>query len=75
MYLPWAHNMAKVIYTWFTKLTLLKFGLQFKLAQLQKNKPQMIFVLMFSRTEEKYIIQVDQHIVINVLPHSTIHNL
>ena len=52
--------MAKVLYTWFTKLTLLKFGLQLMLPQLLENKPQMIFMLMFSGTEHKYIIQVDQ---------------
>ena len=65
--------MAKVLYTWFTKLTLLKCGLQLMLPQLLENKPQMIFMLMFSGTEHKYIIQVDQYKVINVLPHNTIH--
>ena len=65
--------MAKVLYTWFTKLTLLKFGLQLMLPQLPENKLQMIFMLMFSGTEHKYIIQVDQHKVINALPHNTIY--
>ena len=65
--------MAKVLYTWFTKLTLLKFGLQFMLPQSLENKPQMIFMLMFSGTEHKYIIQVDQYKVINVLPYNIIH--
>ena len=65
--------MAKVLYTWFTKLTLLKFGLELVLSQLLENKPQMIFMLMFSGTEHKYIIQVHKHKVINVLPHDTIH--
>ena len=73
MYLPWVHNMAKVLYMWFTKLTFLKFGLQFMLPQSLENKPQMIFMLILSGTEYKYIIQVDQHKVINVLPHKTIH--
>ena len=36
-------------------------------------KPQMIFMPMFSETEHKYIIQVDQYKFINVLPHNTIH--
>ena len=58
---------------WFTKLTLLKFGLQLMLPQSLENKPQMIFMLMFSGTEHKYIIQVHKHKVINVLPHNTIH--
>ena len=66
--------MAKVLYTWFTKLTLLKFGLQFMLPQLLENKSRMIFMLMFSGTEHKYIIQVDQHKIINLLPHRTIHH-
>ena len=65
--------MAKVLYTWFTKLTLLKFGLELMLPQSLENKSQMIFVLIFSRTEHKYIIQVDQHKVINVPPHKIIH--
>ena len=65
--------MAKVLYTWFTKLTLLKFGLKLMLPQSLENKPQMIFMLMFSGTEHKYIIQVHKHKVINVLPHNTIH--
>ena len=43
------------------------------LPQLVKNKPQMIFMLMFSGTEYKYIIQVDQYKVISVLPHNIIH--
>ena len=43
------------------------------LPQLLENNPQMIFMLMSSGTEHKYIIQVDQHKVINVLPHDTIH--
>ena len=33
----------------------------------------MIFMLMFSGTEYKYIIQVHKHKVINLLPHNTIH--
>ena len=33
----------------------------------------MIFMLMFSGTEHKYIIQIDQYKVINILPHNTIH--
>ena len=32
----------------------------------------MIFMLMFSGTEHKYIIQVDQYKFINALPHNTI---
>ena len=56
MYLPLANNMAKVLYTWFAKLTLLKFSLQFVLPQSPENKPQRIFMLMFSGTEHKYII-------------------
>ena len=43
------------------------------LPQLLENKPQMIFMLMFSGTEHKYIIQVYQNKFINVLPHYTIH--
>ena len=73
MYLLQAHKIAKVLYTWFTKLTLLKFGLQLMLPQSLENKPQMIFMLMFSGTEHKYIIQVDQHKVIIVLPYNAIH--
>ena len=65
--------MAKVLYMWLTKLTLLRFGLQLVLPQSLENKPQMIFMLIFSGTEHKYIIQVDQHKVINVLPHNIIH--
>ena len=65
--------MAKVLYTWFTKLTFLKFGLKLMLSQSLKNKPQMIFMLMFSGTKHKYIIQVHKHKVINVLAHDTIH--
>ena len=65
--------MAKVLYTWFTKLTLLNFGLKLMLPQSLENKPQMIFMLMFSGTEQKYIIQVHEHKVINLLPHNTIH--
>ena len=52
--------MAKVLYTWFTKFTLLKFGLKLMLPQLLENKPHMIFVLLFSGTEHKYIIQKDK---------------
>ena len=73
MYLPWAHNMAKALYTWFTKLTFLKFGLELMLSQSLKNKPQMIFMLMFSSTKHKYIIQLYKHRFINVLAHDTIH--
>ena len=65
--------MAKVLYTWFTKLTFLKFGLQRILPQSLENKPQMIFMLMFSGTEHKYIIQVHKDKVINVFPHNTVH--
>ena len=65
--------MAKVLYTWFTKLTLLKLGLQLMLPQSLENMPQMIFMLMFSGTNHKYIIQVNQYKVINVLPHNTIY--
>ena len=65
--------MAEVLNMWFTKLTLLKFGLKLILPQLLENKPQMIFILMFSGTKHKYIIQVHKHKVINVLPHDTIH--
>ena len=65
--------MSKVLYTWFTTITLLKFGLQLILPQSLESKPQMIFILMFSGTEYKYIIQVDQHKVINLLPHNIIH--
>ena len=60
--------MAKVLYKWFTKLTHLKFGLELLLSQSLENKPQMIFMLMFSGTEHKYIIQVHEHKVIIVLP-------
>ena len=73
IYLPWAHNMANVLFTWFTTLTLLKFGLQLMLPQSLENKPHMIFMLIFSGTEYKYIIQVHEDKVINVLPHNTIH--
>ena len=65
--------MAKVLYTWFTKLTLLKFALQLMLSQLLENKPQMIFMLTFSGTKHKYIIQVHKHKVINVLSYNIIH--
>ena len=65
--------MAKVLYTWFIKLKLLEFGLQLMLPQSLENKPQVIFMLMFSVTEHKYIIQVYQYKVINLLPHNIIH--
>ena len=65
--------MAKVLYTWFTKLTLFMFGLQLMLPQSLENKPQMIFMLMFSGTEHKYIIQLYKYKFINVFPHNTIH--
>ena len=65
--------MAKVFYMWFTKLTLLKFSLELVLSQSLENKPQIIFMVMFSGTEHKYIIQVHKHKVIKVLPHDTIH--
>ena len=65
--------MAKVLYTWFTKLTLLKFGLELMLPKSLENKSQMIFMLLFSGTEHKYIIQVHKHKVINIHPHNTIH--
>ena len=65
--------MAKVLYSWFTKLILLKFGLELMLPKSLDNKSQMIFMLPFSGAEHKYIIQVHKHKVINVLPHSIIH--
>ena len=73
MYLPWAHNIAKVLNTWFTKIALLKFSLELVLSQSLEKKPHMILMLMFSSTENKYIIQVDKHKDINGLPHDTIH--
>ena len=60
--------MAKVLYMCFTKLTLLKFGLELMLPKLLENKSQMILLLMFSGAEHKYMIQVHKHKVINVLP-------
>ena len=65
--------MAKVLYMWFTKTTLLKFGLKHILPQSLENKPQLIFLLMFSGTKHKYIIQLHKHKVINVLTHDTIY--
>ena len=65
--------MAKVLYIWFTKQTLLKFGLELVIPQFLENNSQMIFILMFSGTELKYIIQVHKHKVINVPAHDTIH--
>ena len=65
--------MAKVLYMWFTKLTLLKFGLELMLPKLLEKNSQMIFMLLFSGTEHKYIIQVYKFKVINVLPHNIIH--
>ena len=65
--------MAKVLYTWFTTLTLVNLGLQLILPQSLENKPHMIFMLIFSGTEHKYIIQVNKHKFINILPHNTIH--
>ena len=65
--------MANVLYTWFNKLTLFKFGLKLMLPQLLEKKSQMIFMPIFSRAEHKYIIQIHKHKVINVLPHNTIH--
>ena len=65
--------MAKVLYTWFAKLTFLKFGLELMFPKSLENKSQMIFMLRLSGTEHKYIIQVDQHKFINVLPYNTIH--
>ena len=65
--------MAKVLYTWFTKPTLLKFGLEPILSQSLENKPQIIFMLIFNSTENKYVIQVNQHKAINVLSHYTVH--
>ena len=59
--------MAKVLYTWFTKLTLLKFGLELVLSQSLENKPHMVFMFMFSGTEHKYIFQVYKHKVTNIL--------
>ena len=38
-----------------------------------ENKSLMIFMLIFSRAEHKYIIQVHKHKVINVLAYNTIH--
>ena len=61
--------MAKVLFTWFTKLTLPKFGLKLMLPQALEKKFQMIFMLMFTGTEQKYIIQVHKHKVIYILPH------
>ena len=49
------------------------FGLELELSQSLENKPQMFFMLMFSETEHKYIIQLYKHKVINILPHDTIH--
>ena len=49
------------------------FGFKLMLPQSLENKSQMIFMLMFSGTEHKYIIQVHKHKVINVLSHNTIH--
>ena len=43
------------------------------LPQSLENKPQIIFMLMFSGTEHKYIIQEHKHEVINIYPHNTIH--
>ena len=37
LYFPWAHNVAKVLYTWLTKLILLKFGLELVLTQSLEN--------------------------------------
>ena len=65
--------MAKVLDTWLTKLTLLKFGLKLIVPQSLEYRPQMICMLMFSGTKHKYIIQVHKHKVINVLSHNTIH--
>ena len=65
--------MAKVLYMWFTKLTLLKFGLKFMLPQPLENQPQVIFMLMFSGTKYKYIIKVHKYKFINMLSHDTIH--
>ena len=65
--------MAKLLHTWFTKLTLLKFGLELIFSQLLENKPQMIFMLIFSSTKHKYIIQVHKWKFINVLSYDTIH--
>ena len=70
---PLAYNMAKVFYTWFTKLTFLKFGFKLILSQLLENKPQIIFMLMFNSTKHKYIIQVHKHKFTNVLAHDTIY--
>ena len=60
---------------WFTKLTLLKFGLELVLSQSLENKSQMIFMLNFSGTEHKYIIKIHKHKVINVLPIKLFINL
>ena len=38
-----------------------------------ENKSQMIFMLLFTGTEHKYIIQVYKYKVINILPHKIIH--
>ena len=48
--------MAKALYTWFGKLTLLEFGLELMLPQFLDNKPQMMYMLMFSSAEHKYVI-------------------
>ena len=65
--------MAKVLYTWFTKLKLLKFGLKLMLPKTLENKSQMIFMLLFNGAEYKYIIQVHKYKLINILSHNTIH--
>ena len=43
------------------------------LPQSLENKCQMIFMLMFTGTEHRYIIQVHKNKFINVVPHNTIH--
>ena len=43
------------------------------LPKLLENKPHIIFMLMFTVAEHKYVIQVHKHQVINVLPYNTIH--
>ena len=47
--------------------------MQLMLPQSLENKPQMIFMLIFSGTEHKYIIQVNKNKVINVFPHKTVY--
>ena len=65
--------MAKLLYTWFGKLTFHEFGLELVLPQFLENKPQRMLMLIFSGAEHKYIIQVHQHKAINILSRDTVH--